>query len=98
MKDDDTLTIVHDRDANRYELFVDGARGAHLDYRIEDNTITYTHTVTEPSMRGRGIAARVVQNALDEARADKLIVVPECWYVAQFIDQHPEYADLVSRK
>jgi hypothetical protein len=34
---------------------------------------------------------------LDSIRADGKTVVPRCWFVAEFIDLHPEYADLVAR-
>jgi hypothetical protein len=44
-------------------------------------------------MRGQGLARRVVQRALDDARAAGRHVVPRCWYVAQFIDDHDEYLD-----
>jgi len=57
--------------------------------------ITFTHTATQPELRGNGLAGRVVRQALDDARAASLRVVPKCWYVAQFIDRHPEYRDIL---
>jgi predicted GNAT family acetyltransferase len=35
-----------------------------------------------------------VHGALDDVRTEGWSVVPHCWYVAQFLDEHPEYADL----
>jgi predicted GNAT family acetyltransferase len=32
---------------------------------------------------------------LDDARARDLRVRPDCPFLAQYIDEHPEYADLV---
>ncbi|HEY4331012.1 MAG TPA: GNAT family N-acetyltransferase [Ilumatobacteraceae bacterium] len=87
--------VVHDTERSRYELLVDGEPGAFAEYVLRGNTITFTHTVTEPARRGQGHAAIVVRRALDDARAANLSVVAQCWYVAQFIDLHPEYADLV---
>ena len=47
-------------------------------------------------MQGEGLGAELVRRALDEVRASGATVVPQCWYVAQFIDENPEYADLVA--
>jgi predicted GNAT family acetyltransferase len=38
----------------------------------------------------------VVRFALDDIRDAGRQVIPSCWYVARFIDEHPEYADLVA--
>ena len=92
----DETHIVHDRQASRYDIYVGSSRGGYAEYRLADGVITFTHTVTSPSMRGRGLAARVVGRALDDAKAAGLHVVPQCWYVAQFIDRHPEYATLLN--
>jgi len=87
--------VVHDAAASRYEIVVDGEVCGFAEYRVDGDVITFFHTVTKPAKRGRGLAAIVVGRALDDARAAGRRVVPQCWYVAQFIDLHPEYADLV---
>ena len=46
-------------------------------------------------MRGRGLAALVVGRALDDAWAAGRRVVAQCWYVAQYIGDHPTEVDLV---
>ncbi|MCU1397459.1 MAG: hypothetical protein JWN62_568 [Acidimicrobiales bacterium] len=96
MDDSTHEQIDHDRARSRYELTVDGVVGAYAEYEIIGDTQVFTHTVTLPAMRGRGLAGKLVRRALDDARADARRVVPQCWYVAQFIDQHPEYADLLA--
>ena len=93
-----TELIVHHPDASRYELTVDGEVGAYADYELAGETIVFTHTVTLPQLRGRGLAAKIVRHALDDARAEDRTVVPQCWYVAQYIDQHPDYADLLTKR
>jgi predicted GNAT family acetyltransferase len=49
-------------------------------------------------MRGQGFGAELVRRALDDVRAGGGSVVAQCWYVAQFIDEHPEYADLLAAR
>jgi len=60
--------------------------------------VSFTHTFTSPSHRGKGFAAQVVEFAVNdvEASTDKKIV-PMCWYVAKWFDSHPERAGLLER-
>jgi hypothetical protein len=37
-----------------------------------------------------------VKGALDDIRARGGVVIPTCWYVRQYIDEHPEEADLLA--
>jgi predicted GNAT family acetyltransferase len=48
-----------------------------------------------PEHRGNGYAERVVQFALDDVRAAGKRVVPQCWFVHHFIENHPEYRSLL---
>jgi predicted GNAT family acetyltransferase len=89
-------TIRHDAAHSRYEYVVDGRVVGVADYDGAGDRVVMHHTQTEPALRGQGIAAALVAGALDDLRARGLQVVPTCWYVAQFIDEHPEYGDLLA--
>jgi uncharacterized protein len=91
-----TVEIQHDVRRSRYEITTDGRVVGVADYVNEGNVFVFPHTEIEPSMRNQGLAAKLVQGALDDVRARGGTVVPQCWYVAQFIDGHPEYADLLA--
>jgi predicted GNAT family acetyltransferase len=80
--------------AKRFELDTDGALAIAL-YRLDGNTITFTHTEVPPRLQGRGIASRLVRDALENARARGLRVVPMCSFVADYVRRHPEFHDLV---
>lgn len=79
---------------SRWEIEVDGAVVGFADHHRVGDVIVMPHTVIDPSMRGRGLAAILVRHALDDVRASGCTVDPQCWYVAQFIDENLEYADL----
>ena len=96
MTTDEQIHIVHEREQQRYDIFVGSTRGGYAEYTLDDGVMTFTHTITNPSMRGQGLAGKVVKQALDDARSDGLHVVPQCWFVAQFIDEHPEYRDVLA--
>ena len=81
---------------SRYEIAVDGHVVGFAEYNRHGDTVVFPHTVIEPSMRNRGLGAELVRGALDDVRARGGTVVAQCWYVADFIDQHTEYADLLA--
>jgi predicted GNAT family acetyltransferase len=89
-------TVIHDVDGSRYEYVEEGHVLAIADYRLVGEQIVMHHTETRASHRGRGIGEMLVAGALDDVRARELHVVPECWFVAEFIDRHPEYHDLLA--
>lgn len=86
--------IEHDRQRHRFTLQVDGDQ-AELDYLLQDGRLVVTHTSVPAAIGGRGLAARLLAAALEHARAQGLKVVPACSYAAVFVQQHPEYADLL---
>ncbi len=91
--------VVHEPHESRYAVVVDGEVKGYAHYRLRgDDEIVFPHTVIDPSSRGHGLGAELVRGALDDVRKGDRRVVPTCWYVAEFIDTHPEYADLVDRR
>lgn len=87
--------VVHNPAKHRFELDVDG-QTVFTEYRIAGDVMTLYHTLTPPALRGRGLAARVVQAALQHARTQGLKVLPLCWYVSGHINEHPEFRDLLA--
>jgi predicted GNAT family acetyltransferase len=90
------LSVHHDRARSRYELLQDGRVVGVADYRLQDGVVVFHHTEIDVDRRGRGLAAVLVQGALDDVRASGRSVVPVCWYVERFIDSHSGYADLLA--
>lgn len=80
----------------RYELVEDEVVIGFADYEVRGDTVVLPHTVIDPERRGEGLGAILVRGALDDVRPTGQKVVPVCWYVGQFIDAHPEYADLLA--
>jgi predicted GNAT family acetyltransferase len=91
-----THEITFNEQAGRFELRLDGVLASIADYRVLGDRVMMPHTVTSLGYRGQGLAAEVVRAALDDARTRGLQVVPMCSFVAEFIDENPEYQDLTA--
>lgn len=90
---------AHEPDARRYTLRVDGQIASVVEYSVLGNALSMTRTFTNPNLRGRGLAGKIVQFAVDDLEQNSSYhVVPMCWYVAQWFDQHPERADMLKAR
>jgi predicted GNAT family acetyltransferase len=91
-----TIDVVRNDDLARYEIRVDGNVVGFSEYRPRPgNRQVFVHTEIDPEYRGQDLAALLVEGALDDSRRLGYTVVPVCPFVRRFIDEHPEYADLV---
>jgi predicted GNAT family acetyltransferase len=82
----------------RYELVVDGQLAAWAEYRREGKVLRFTHTQVQEAWEGQGLASRLAAFALEDARRQGLRVVPQCPFMAGYVERHPEYADLLSSR
>ncbi|WP_350016927.1 GNAT family N-acetyltransferase [Rhodanobacter sp. IGA1.0] len=90
-----SCVIRHDRIAHRFQTEVEGVPCV-LDYLLAGGVMTITHTGVPAEVGGRGIAAALVQTAMDTARSEGWKVVPACSYAAAWMQRHPDYADLLA--
>ncbi|MCL1980085.1 MAG: N-acetyltransferase [Proteobacteria bacterium] len=80
----------------RFDLQIEG-KTAVLDYVEQgDRVLVFTHTFVPPDLRGRNLAAILTRFALEDARRQGKKVVPQCSYVAVFMERNKEYADLLA--
>jgi len=83
-----TFRIEHQPERGRFEARIDGMLCI-ADYRLDSGVMTMVHTEVPPALQGRGIAAALVQAALDYAQAHALKVRPLCSYVRAYMQRHP---------
>ena len=92
--DFNTIVVEDNPAARRYQAQV-GEYLAVAEYRLDGDTITFTHTKVPQELEGHGIANKLAYAALEHARARQLTVVPLCPFIASYIRRHQEYLDLV---
>jgi uncharacterized protein len=95
MEPDLSVKVEHSPARSRFEATVDGQLST-ADYTMRGKVMVMTHTGVPPAQRGHGIAAALVQAALDHARAHGLRVSPMCSYVAIYMRRHPQTQDLLA--
>jgi predicted GNAT family acetyltransferase len=91
-----SVTVVRNDELSRYDILVDDHVVGHADYHVDGDRQVFVHTEIDRAHRGQDLAAQLVRAALDDARENGMQVVPRCPYVAEFIQEHPDYADLVA--
>ena len=92
--EDRTSEVRKSADRPRYELVEDDRVVGIADYREVGDRLVFHHTEIARSLRGTGRGEALVRGALDDVRSEGKTVVPACWFVAEFFDLNPEYADL----
>ncbi|MGB4860735.1 MAG: GNAT family N-acetyltransferase [Dokdonella sp.] len=87
--------VSHEPSAHRFVIKTDGEQSV-LDYRLEGDVMTITHTGVPNALSGRGLAGDMTRAAFEAARAKGWKVVPACSYVAGWVEKHAEFQDLLA--
>lgn len=80
-------SVRHDRSQNRFVVQSDGAEAV-LEYRATADSIDFFRTYVPESLRGKGLAAKLVEEGLRYAKENNLRVIPTCSYVQKFVERH----------
>lgn len=86
--------IRHNPDLGRFELEIEGLMCL-AEYELGPGRIVFTHTEVPPELGGRGLGNRLAEAGLAHARGEQLQVVPQCSFIARFMQRHPETHDLI---
>jgi len=65
--------------------------------RRDETTIIIDHTLVPDAYRGQGVAQKLVERGIADARASGTKIVPVCSYVVAQFKRHPEWADLLAK-
>ncbi|SRR5690625_3569085 len=89
-------TVTHAPQALRYEIHLGPELAGFTEYRDDDNgRRIFFHTEIGERFGGRGLAGRLVDQALTDTRDAGLRVVPVCPFVKKFARGHDTHADIV---
>ena len=91
-----TVSVADNPEAERYELTVKGERFGFVTYGMSPGVIALLHAEINPAHERRGWGSRLVAGTLDDVRERGLKVRPVCPFVAAYIEDHPDYRDLLA--
>lgn len=81
----------------RYVIALEGGAEAEMTYsKSGDGPMVINHTGVPPAFEGRGIAAKLVNAAIADARSENFKIRPVCSYVVAQFRRHPEWSDLLA--
>jgi uncharacterized protein len=89
------ITVQNSRESRTYDALVDGEVVGMIVYELKGSQVIISHTIVEPEHRGEGIASALVHEALDDIRAKDRTLSNYCGFVATYIENHPQYQDLI---
>ncbi len=96
--DDVTITRQDSGDAGEYRAHVAGSDHVGvLSWVMRGGDRVAEHTLVPPEIGGRGVAAKLVEALVADARSEGFHIVPACSYVAVAFRRHPEWSDLLER-
>ena len=94
------MKILRKEHGKRGAFFIekDGEWIAELSYTREgQRKLIIDHTEVDQSLRGRGIARKMVETAVKFARRDNLLIKATCPYAKKVLESSEEYEDILTR-
>jgi predicted GNAT family acetyltransferase len=94
-----TITIERENETTHgaYRAQVPGSeQKAYLTWKARGEARIADHTYVPPEARGTGLAGKLVEALVEDARAQDFKIVPQCSYITAAFRRHPEWADLLA--
>lgn len=88
------ISVLNNPDRKRFEAKVNGHLAV-AEYILSTTRIIFTHTEVPSALEGQGVGAALARAGLDYARANNLRVMPLCPFIAAYMENNPEYGDLL---
>ena len=69
---------------------------AEVDFpELEPGLVDINHTFVDDSLRGQGVAGKLMEAAADPLRSEGKKAVLSCSYAVKWFEKHPEYQDIL---
>lgn len=90
-----TITREDGPKGGRYVTIINGDEAEMTYSRAGATRIIIDHTGVPDSMRGLGVGKRLVEAAVQDARAEGVKIIPLCPFAKATLEKHPEWQDAV---
>ena len=79
-----------------FALDATGKLVAEITFPIADGVADINHTFVDVSLRGQGVAGKLMEAAVLQLQGQNVKVRPTCSYAEKWFSQHPEHQDLLA--
>ena len=89
--------IEHERSGHRGAFVVrkDGEHLAAMTYTVAGTRVIIDHTDVDDRLRGTGVGRKLVQAAVEWARAENARLLPLCPFAKSVFEKTPDYSDVL---
>lgn len=93
MSEEEQVHVRHEPEAHRYAIVLNGEVVGFTEYveRSGGGAYDFVHTEVDPAFGGRGLAGKLVAEALADTRRLGKQVIAHCPYVVAWLHKHPEF-------
>ncbi|GII33432.1 GNAT family N-acetyltransferase [Planotetraspora mira] len=89
------VEVRKDETTRLYEALIDGQVVGNLAYETSGGRVSLTHSYVDRDQRHRGVASALARYALEELSQSQTKVGIYCGFVADYVQDHPEFNDAV---
>lgn len=64
--------------------------------KVSEGIVAIDHTFVDPSLRGQGVAGKLMEAAVAYFRSQNIKAKPTCSYAVKWFEEHPEAGDVLA--
>ena len=88
--------VRHEPAQSRFAADVDGGTAELVYEPAGDGVIAFVHTFVPKAARGQDVGTALVEAGVAHVRENGMRMVPQCPFVAAYVEGHPETRELVA--
>jgi len=88
------MNVIDNKVKNRFETEIDGYK-AFVEYTVKPDILVLTHTEVDKALAGKGVGSEMIEAVLLQMELRGLKAIPECPFIAKYIDRHPEWKSIL---
>ncbi|WP_310992590.1 GNAT family N-acetyltransferase [Aequorivita marina] len=89
------MNVIDNKEESRFETKVDG-HDAFIEYSMLPGVLSLNHTEVDKALSGQGVASEMTEKTLMQIEQRGLKVIPECGFIKNYIDKHPEWKSILA--
>jgi len=90
------VRIAFEEEACRSAAYRDDVQIGECEFLVSGNLWTLTHTGVRPGFEGQGIARKLVEKVIEEARRRGAVIAPVCSYARKMMLGRETYRDVLA--